>query len=88
MTASSAAWVRNASGVSCPAVLDPDIVSVYPSWRPQSIFEGCCTQQPFRVVGAEAHQHADAPNSPCLLRARCERPRCRAAQQRHELASF
>src|SRR5262249_12903457 len=41
------------------------------------------------IVRSRGHQHADAPYPIALLRARRERPRCRrAAEQRHELASF
>jgi hypothetical protein len=42
----------------------------------------------FRVVRDPIHQHADAPDLFCLLRARGERPRCRAAEQRYELTSL
>jgi hypothetical protein len=37
----------------------------------------------------QRHEHADAPHALRLLRARRERPRrCRAAEQRDELATF
>jgi hypothetical protein len=43
---------------------------------------------PFRIIGGEVHQHADAPYPLRLLRPRRERPqRRRAAKQRDELAS-
>src|SRR5262249_55902357 len=41
----------------------------------------------FRIVGSQVHEHAYAPNLLLLLRARCERPRGRAAKQRDELAA-
>jgi hypothetical protein len=34
------------------------------------------------------HQHAYAPHSAILLRTRGERPRCRAAEERNEVAAF
>jgi hypothetical protein len=39
----------------------------------------------FRIVCCCGQEHADAPYR--LLRARCDRPRCRSAEQRDELAS-
>src|SRR5256886_17552515 len=39
------------------------------------------------VSGGSKQQHADAPHAAGLLRARRERPRCHAAEQRDELAS-
>src|SRR5262249_43593071 len=41
----------------------------------------------FRIVLGQGRQHGDPANSVGLLRARRERPRCRAAEQRDELAS-
>jgi len=51
--------------------------------------EGREARLPFRIIGGEVHQHADAPHPLALLRARRERPStcCRAAEQRDELAS-
>src|SRR5262249_59522027 len=44
---------------------------------------------PLRIVGREIHEHADASHSAGrLLRTRRERPRCRAAEQRDELAAL
>src|SRR5262249_25884595 len=40
----------------------------------------------FRIVRGGAHQHADASHPLRLLRARRERPRGRAAEQRDEIA--
>src|SRR5215468_5748484 len=39
-----------------------------------------------RVVCGERHEHAHAPHGLALLRARCERPHSRAAEQRDERA--
>jgi hypothetical protein len=41
----------------------------------------------FRVVRGPIHQHADAPHPLGLLRACRERPYCRTAEQRDELAA-
>src|SRR5262249_57045023 len=40
-----------------------------------------------RSVRSRVHEHPDAPHSHLLLRARRERPRSRAAEQRDEVAS-
>src|SRR5262245_66489929 len=42
----------------------------------------------FRIAFSEAHQHADALHAIGLLRARRQRPRRRAAEQRDEGAAF
>src|SRR5262249_27651967 len=41
----------------------------------------------FHIGRSRAHEHADAPHPLALLRARRERPRSRAAEQRDELAT-
>ena len=41
----------------------------------------------FRVALGIPHQHADPPHALALLRARVERPDCRTAEKRDELAS-
>src|SRR5262249_9543305 len=45
-------------------------------------FRGCPHSLP------RAHQHTDPPDPLALLRARRERPRCRAAEKRDELATL
>jgi hypothetical protein len=40
----------------------------------------------FRIILRKGDQRADAPRRPRLLRARRERPSCRAAEQRDERA--
>jgi len=42
---------------------------------------------PFSIVRGKRCEDADAPHPPRLLRARRERPRRRAAEQRDELAA-
>jgi len=44
------------------------------------------TRLSFRVVRGEIHEHADAAHTLALLRARRQRPRRRATEQRDELA--
>src|SRR5262249_60568755 len=44
------------------------------------------TRLGFRIIHCEIHQDADPTLSIRLLRARGERPRCRAAEKRDELA--
>jgi response regulator RpfG family c-di-GMP phosphodiesterase len=40
----------------------------------------------FGIVCGEVHEHADPPHPFGLLRTRSERPRCRAAEERDEVA--
>jgi hypothetical protein len=42
----------------------------------------------FRIIRSCVHEYADAPCVLSLLRARGERPRRRAAEQRYELAAL
>jgi hypothetical protein len=42
----------------------------------------------FRIVFVVRHEHADAPYGLALLRARRERPRRRAAEERDRLAAI
>ena len=42
----------------------------------------------FRSIGGDVHEHTDAAYPLVLLRARRERPRGRAAEQRDELATL
>ena len=58
-----------------------------------SVQPNCCKRLPerrdarlkFRIVGGRWHEHANAPHPLGLLRARHQRPRRRAAEQRDEL---
>src|SRR5262249_11857362 len=53
----------------------------------QPLMESCEARLSFSIIGDGIHEHAD-PAHLRLLRARRERPRRRAAEQRYELASF
>src|SRR6516162_9141938 len=72
-----------------PAELDPRIAAVGPAQLLETLQECSVTGLRFPVVRSQAHYDADAPHALALLRARRERPgdRCRAAEQRDELAA-
>ena len=60
-----------------------------PAKRLQALLEGGHAQWESWIGFRHGREHADAPHSLGLLRARRERPRCRrAAEQRDELAPF
>ena len=72
-----------------PAVIDPDILTDGPARLLQTLRKRSEAGLRFRVVGLEAHHHADPANALGLLRLRGQRPRVRghrrsscAAQQR------
>jgi hypothetical protein len=68
--------------------VDADIAAFRPSTLFQPLSE-CREASPgLRIVFGECHEHADAPHALALLRARRERPRSRAAEQRDERAAF
>src|SRR5262249_16974877 len=69
-----------------PANIEPSI-AVVPAELLKSLLEGRKITLSQRVTFSHCHQHADAPHLAGLLRPRRERPcRCRAAQQRDEVA--
>src|SRR5262249_47801662 len=74
--------------IACsPSVVDPNVLADIPAVLLQSLCECGDTGQGRRVIRGRAHEHANTPYSPALLRGGCERPRrCRAAEQRNELA--
>jgi hypothetical protein len=69
-----------------PAVVDPHVAAVDPTQLLQSLQERRDASLGYRMVLAERHEHANAPHPLRLLRPCRERPRCRAAEQRDELA--
>src|SRR5262249_8131053 len=71
-----------------PAEVDAHITANRPAHFLQPLQERRETPLSFRIVRGEVHEHADPPDAARLLRARRERPRCRAAEQRDEIASF
>ena len=67
-----------------PAYFDLDVAAVGPAQLPQLLHECAQPGLPFRIVGTEIHEHADASFE--LLRVRGERPsESRDACQRYEL---
>src|SRR5262249_44242061 len=70
---------------TAPANIEPGI-AVVPAELLKSFPERRKPILPLRITFAHCHQHAYAPHSLRLLRARRERPRRRTAEQPHELA--
>src|SRR5262249_53898696 len=72
-----------------PAVFDAHVAAIGPTQFLQPLQERSDTGKRFRIVRGPGQQHPDAPHPLALLRARRERPsRCRAAEQRYELAAL
>src|SRR5262245_25903624 len=69
------------------AVFDPHIAADDPAQFPEALQKRRVASLVFRIVRRPGHEHADATHPAALLRARCERPRCRAAEKGDELAS-
>src|SRR5262249_14869311 len=77
------------SGIAVvPADIDPDVLAFVPSDLVQSLDEGRQIRLESRLGTGAIHQHANAPRlTRRLLRAHRQRPCCRAAEQRDELAA-
>src|SRR5262249_46125914 len=71
-----------------PASMDPQIAAVYPAQFLQLLDERSALRPSFRIALRPAHQYADPAHLLGLLRARRERPRRRAADERNERAPF
>src|SRR5262249_12545356 len=69
------------------AIVDLDISSDSPSEYLQPLVQCLRTGLRFSVVRCP-HQHENLPHPVRLLRARCERPRRRHAEERNELAAL
>jgi hypothetical protein len=65
-----------------PANVDLRVVADRPACLLQALQEGGEARLPFRIVGRQVHEHADAPHALALLRACRERPRSRRATER------
>src|SRR5262249_40825534 len=74
--------------VRCPALVELDVHAFRPSQSLQLLLQRLDAGLHLRIARAVGHQHADAPHSLWLLRARRERPRGRAAEKRDELATL
>src|SRR5262249_6858851 len=70
-----------------PTGVDSHIAAYAPARLLQSLQECAEAGLKFSIVRHCGQQHADAPHALALLRARSERPRRRAAEQRDELAA-
>src|SRR5215510_3169260 len=76
-------------GISgAPALIDLDIAALGPPQLSKHLPKRRETDLRIRIALFASHQHADAPHRLALLRARRERPSCRAADERDELAAF
>src|SRR5262249_59641429 len=71
-----------------PAVFDPHVAADGPAQLGQPLRERRDAFQSSLIAVARAHEHADPPHALPLLRARRERPRGRAAEQRDEVAAL
>ena len=71
-----------------PTKLHPHVTAVDPSQLLQPLLQGRHATLSLRVVLGEDGEHADPARLVRLLRARIERPRRRAAEQRDELTAF
>src|SRR5262245_8757008 len=71
---------------SAPAIVDPHVAALGPAQLLQHLQERRDAGLAFRIVRGVRDEHADAPHPLALLCERRERPRCRAADERDELA--
>jgi hypothetical protein len=67
-------------------MLDSDIAVLGPAERLETLAKCNDPSQHFGIILSVWMQKCDAPHAPAVLRARRQRPRRRAAEQRHELA--
>ena len=72
----------------CPTKFDPHAAAIGPAQLRQLLDQRGDAGDCFRVGRGRGVQHADPPYRAGLLRARRDRPRSRAAEQRDELAAF
>src|SRR5262249_29770605 len=73
--------------VRAPTIVDPHVAADGPAKFPEPLQERRIAGLCFRLVRSDGGKHADPPHALALLRARRERPRCRAAEQRDEIAA-
>src|SRR5262249_23724268 len=71
-----------------PAGVDRQVAAVAPAQLLEGLHQRREAGLSFRIVRWQIHEHADAPHPLALLRARRERPRRRAAEQRAELPAL
>jgi len=75
--------------VACrpPPILAAHIAADDPAQFAEPLQERCIAGLSFGIVRHPGHKHADAPHPLGLLRARRERPGCRAAQTADEVST-
>src|SRR5262249_77638 len=79
----------NSDGVGIPpAKIDSGVASTRPAELSKALLKYGHAGAEIGIAFRNRHQHADTTNSLRLLRACCERPCRRAADQRDELAPF
>src|SRR5262249_9156193 len=71
-----------------PTEVDSQVAAHRPTELLQPLQERCEASLVVGIVRIPRHEHTDPPHPLALLRARRERPRRRAAEQRDELAPF
>src|SRR5262249_17620125 len=71
---------------SGPANINLHVAPSDPAQLSQLLQQSRDARRPNRIVLSERHEHPDAATLPALLRAHGERPRCRAAEKRDEVA--
>src|SRR6202043_1896720 len=73
---------------AAPTKVHPHVAAIGPTQVRKRLRERRDAKLHRRIVFVERHEHTDAPHPLRLLRLRSERPRCRATEQRDELAPF
>src|SRR5262249_35675791 len=72
--------------VAVPPKVHPHVAAIGPPQARKRLNERRDVRLPTRIVFVAGHEHADAPHAVALLRARRERPRRGAAEERDEFA--
>jgi hypothetical protein len=72
--------------IAGPTKVDPHVAAIGPTQVCKRLRERRDLSLPHGIVFVVLHEHADAPHSIALLRARRKRPSRRATEERDELA--
>jgi hypothetical protein len=73
--------------IAVPPKVHPHVAAIGPAQARKRLSERRDVSLPHGIVFVARLEHADAPHPAALLRARCERPRHRAAKRGNEFAS-
>jgi len=73
---------------TAPTQVHPQVAAISPTQARKRLNERGDASLPQGTVFVARNEHADAPYALALLRARRERPRHRAAEERNEVAAF